>query len=588
MALDEYLYGKVAKYFKERRLAALAAQDRAVNLAALKPRLTVLACAATGRPIEIFPAEAEGGYKNNAFFLPETCSVFPTRDQNRKFYVFRVLYLAVQRQLNLNWHGAGEPTAAQSRQQALDSSAQVLRLLFEEYPATRDWHGDFFECLTACKTPREKPDYSLLYGKWMRNDPETDNGQTLGHFTDTVRPAPERTPKTILKARAVEEIVRIEVDKKAQEDYVLTHNFEKVETADEFSGVWRDFDGDDELESHQDALDELNMKFTVRVDDPAHSVYQADFLENTTVSESAAAEGGGEHLCYDEWDYARRAYKFNYCKLYPTALHKTDVAYYQSTIRSHVSVLMGLRKMLTAVNNKMQQQRRQTQGEAFDIDSVTDLYVDTHTGHTPSEKIYLSKRKKEKDLSILLLLDVSLSSDGYAAGNRILDVEKAVSILFGEILHEFNIDFAIGGFYSKTRNYATYITLKAFGEPWNKAKNTIGAVEPGGYTRIGVALRHAGALLNQRPAKNKWLILLSDGKPNDFDRYEGKYGIQDVKQALRELGERQIGAHALAIEASAKYYLPQMFGQNNYQILSSPAELLTALVKLYERIRYQG
>ncbi|MCX6187244.1 MAG: NorD protein, partial [Bacteroidetes bacterium] len=84
---------------------------------------------------------------------------------------------------------------------------------------------------------------------------------------------------------------------------------------------------------------------------------------------------------------------------------------------------------------------------------------------------------------------------------------------------------------------------------------------------------------------NKWVVLISDGKPNDFDRYEGKYGINDVKQALRELHEMQINAYALAIEAEAKYYLPQMFGQNHYQILTTPTALLQSMVKLYEKIK---
>ena len=75
-------------------------------------------------------------------------------------------------------------------------------------------------------------------------------------------------------------------------------------------------------------------------------------------------------------------------------------------------------------------------------------------------------------------------------------------------------------------------------------------------------------------------------KPNDYDKYEGKYGIQDVKQALYELKSKSINSYALAIEAQAKYYLPQMFGQNHYQIITTPVELLKALVKLYEKIKY--
>ena len=89
----------------------------------------------------------------------------------------------------------------------------------------------------------------------------------LQHFNEKINPANNPDPKTILKAKIIEEIQQLTVDKKAQEDYVLTHNFEKVETADEFNGSWRDFDGEDDLADHQNALDELNMKYTVRVDD---------------------------------------------------------------------------------------------------------------------------------------------------------------------------------------------------------------------------------------------------------------------------------------------------------------------------------
>jgi nitric oxide reductase NorD protein len=114
----------------------------------------------------------------------------------------------------------------------------------------------------------------------------------------------------------------------------------------------------------------------------------------------------------------------------------------------------------------------------------------------------------------------------------------------------------------------------------------LGSLRPEGYTRIGSALRHSGSLLTQRDSSNQWLILLSDGKPNDFDRYEGRYGVQDIRQALRELHANGIQTYALAIEATARHYLPQMFGQDHFQIVSSPTALLTALIRLFERIRH--
>ena len=584
--LDEILYKKVIKYFKNKRLNDTEMLSRQVTLSEIKPRLTLLARALCGVPIEIFPAEREGGYKNLNFFLPINCSLFPTKEENRKFYFFRTAYLSVQKQLNLNWTSL-EDLQQLSLEKAQETAPLVLEKLFQEYPSLEEWYYEAVPKLPLEKN-KETADFSWLYGKWMKNSPEVDASDILQNFDDEATKIQNSVvAETTLHANAVEEIQSLAIDKKQQEDYVLMHSFEKIETAEEFNGNWRDFDGKDDLKEHQDALEEMNMRFTVRVDDMVHSVYQADFIENTSIAESAEVDEKGFHLKYDEWDFKKRNYLPGFCKVYPKSQIKTHPSYYKNTMAKYKTTLNGLRKMLTSVNNKMQQQRRQLQGEAFDLDALTDLYTDIHSGKSPDERVYLSNRKKNKDIAILVLLDLSLSSDGYAAGNRVIDVEKEVSILFGEILHEFDIDFAIDGFYSKTRNFTTYLTLKDFNENWNSAKHKIGAIEPNGYTRIGPALRHAGARLDQIDSKNKWIIVLSDGKPNDYDKYEGQHGIQDIKQALRELNERKINSYALAIEAQAKYYLPQMFGQNHYQILTSPEALLKSLVKLYEKIKHQ-
>ena len=586
--IDEYIVGKFFKHLKKSKKISPEILARTVMLTSIKPRLTILARALTGNPIEIFPAEREGGYKNNNFFLPISFAELSTKEDNLTFYLFRILYLSVQQRLNLNWtlEEQDQPLAL-SQLKAFETSDDVLAILFEEFSIDKKFHTETKQHFIQKGNEKIAPDFSWMYGKWMQNEKEVKSDSVLENFSDKAKTANENKPLTTLKSKAVEEVVTVELDKKQQEDYVLLHNFEKAETAEEFNGTWRDFDGSDELEEHQEALEELNMKYTVRVDDTAHSVYQSDFVENTTISESAEIDANGFHLTYNEWDFSKRIYKENFCKVYPKSQQKTDSHYYKKTIAKNASTLLGLRKMLTNANNNMQQQKRQPQGEEFDIDAITDLYVDVHSKRTPSENIYISNRKKEKDLSILILLDISLSSDGYAAGNRVIDVEKEVSILFGEILNEFNIDFCIDSFYSKTRNFSTYLTVKDFDENWNIAKNKIGAIEPNGYTRIGAALRHAGARLDTRNTKNKWVILISDGKPNDYDKYEGKYGVNDVKQALRELNNRNINSYALAIEAQAKYYLPQMFGQNHYQILTTPVELLHSLVHLYEKIKHQ-
>ena len=71
--------------------------------------------------------------------------------------------------------------------------------------------------------------------------------------------------------------------------------------------------------------------------------------------------------------------------------------------------------------------------------------------------------------------------------------------------------------------------------------------------------------------RQKLLLLISDGKPTDYDRYEGRYGIADVRQAMREAHQARIHTYALAVDVQAKHYLPQMFGSGNFQILPHPA-----------------
>ncbi|MBL7764977.1 MAG: VWA domain-containing protein [Chitinophagaceae bacterium] len=586
MALDEFLFGKIVHFLQKRKMNVIQKNEKVVILNDIKQRLTILARALSGQSIEIYPAEREGGYKNNSYFFPASFSMFESFEQNLSYYYFRLLYLTVQQEHNLNWFEPSDLEVIQARQKAEETSISVLAKLFIDYPLAKKWFENF-EYQLRQQTPEGKMiDRSWLFGKWMRCERESKDENTLQHFSQEVKKSMEEAAQTVLMTKAVEEIITVEVDKKQQEDYVMTHNFEKVETADEHSGIWRDFDGENELEEHQQALDELNMKFVVRVDDTAHSVYHAEFIENTSISESATHASNDFHFSYDEWNFAKNEYRKNFCQVYPSLAVKSESTYYENTIQKNQTTLNGLRKMLTSVNNKRQQVRRQSEGDEFDIDALNDLYMDLANRHTPDEKVYLSRRKKEKDISILLLMDISLSSDGYADGNRVIDVEKQVSILFGEILQENHIDFSVHGFYSKTRNYLSYVSMKNFEDDWSVSKHRIGSIEPSGYTRIGAALRHSGFILGQRQAKNKWVILLSDGKPNDYDKYEGKYGIQDVKQALYELKTQNINSYALAIESQARYYLPQMFGQNHYQILTTPNGLLTSLVKLYEKIKH--
>ena len=586
MDFDQIIFQKIFRFYQKRKKIDPLVSARTVLLTDIKPKLTILARALTGKAIDIFAASRDGGWQNNTFYLPISFSKLNTAEENIQFYIYRLCYLYLQQKSNFNWLPTDSKTEQESQAKAIETSPQIQRLLFEEFPILEPVHQRLKKILEQEANERKKttaPDYSWLYGHWMKNSTQSP-GDDLEHINKLKKFVEDQKITTEIEAKATDEVETIQVDKKAQEDFTLQHHFEKVDTAEEFNGVWRDFDGDDSLENDAEALNELNLKQTVRVDDPVHSVYKAEFASNLTVSESKESSLEGDFITYSEWNFSARKYKQDYCKVYPSKTTEENIEYYTNTLKANAQVLRNLKKRFAQMDNALEVVRRQPSGEDFDIDAVTDMYSDIVAKHTPDEKIYLSKRKRKKELSILFLLDLSLSSDSYTNGNRVLDIEKQVVIILGEALNDSQVEFEIGGFSSKTRNYCSYFTIKSFDEPWLKGRYHVGAVEPSGYTRIGPALRHAGSRLKHQSTRKKWLVLLSDGKPNDYDKYEGKYGVQDVKQALRELNTEDINTYAVAIEDQARYYLPQMFGQNHYNILSSPMEMIQSLAKLYERI----
>jgi nitric oxide reductase NorD protein len=94
-------------------------------------------------------------------------------------------------------------------------------------------------------------------------------------------------------------------------------------------------------------------------------------------------------------------------------------------------------------------------------------------------------------------------------------------------------------------------------------------------------VRHATALLQATEARHKLLLLVSDGKPTDFDRYEGNYGIEDIAHAMREAAACSIQTFGLAIEQEAKLYLARMLGAGRYRILPSTEQLPDVMADVF-------
>lgn len=584
MEIDQLIFKSVHKFYKKLTTKVdLEVEKRTVHLEPLKPRLTVLSRALTGVQNEIITSEREGGWSGLKFYLPSKIAFCKTVEDNIDFYIFRVLYLSVQQKNRINWKEGSEHKVSLSQLKAEERSSEILKELFEEYPATKHIFSKLkTQVELFCKERETEVDYSWLYGRWMSINPHEFEAKTATPLINNKLTKEDIT--TELEANPSDEVNVVGIDKKQIEDNVAHNQFEKVDTLSEFNGTFKEMDGEDTLSDDEDAIRELNLKHTVRADDPSHSVYKAEMVNSKSSILVNNETEEGSWFSYDEWDYKKRAYKKDFCSVYTKNLTNKSAKYVKNALLENKSTLRELYRLFAQIHNEYEKIERVNNGEEIDFDAVTDAFTDVFSKKTPSEKLYTTKRKRKKELSVLILLDTSLSADGYTNNERVLDVEKNAVVLFGEVLNDYNISFQVDTFSSRTRNNCSYQTVKSFKENWQQAKYKVGAIETEGYTRIGAALRHAGSLLEKEATQRKWIILLSDGKPNDYDTYEGVYGVEDVKQSLRELDKKHINTFALAIEAQAKYYLPQMFGHNNYNILPRPSELPIAFSKFYKRI----
>ncbi|MBZ0235824.1 MAG: VWA domain-containing protein, partial [Deltaproteobacteria bacterium] len=216
-----------------------------------------------------------------------------------------------------------------------------------------------------------------------------------------------------------------------------------------------------------------------------------------------------------------------------------------------------------------------------DLDAIVDRHGALRHGTTGPDRLYVATRRRPPELAVLLLLDRSLSSDAWVGGRRVLDVATGALVALGEGLEQVRASTAILAFHSNTRRDCRVAAIKELATPWATAHARLAALEPAGYTRIGPAVRHATATLAGMQARRKLLVLLSDGKPTDYDRYEGRYGLADVRRSIIEASERGIHAFGLALDARAGDHLPRMFGRGGFAIVSRPPDLIAAMGRLY-------
>ncbi|MEQ9363345.1 MAG: VWA domain-containing protein, partial [Leptospirales bacterium] len=394
------------------------------------------------------------------------------------------------------------------------------------------------------------------------------------------RPAQERR----LDLPPVQEL--LEVDRKQIEDYTLGHNFEKIETADDFDGRWRDLENDDAPDENAEAIQEVRLAFRIRTTDAPDAVLSAEVAPSDApdAADANVLDEGGAVIFFDEWDYRKQKYRRDHCRVAVRDFRDRRPGFASAVLARERKTFLNLDRRMRNSFQELEAVRRQTSGDEPDNDAVITALADLRAGRTPDERIYSGRRKRRRNISLHFLLDLSLSTDAYVADRRVLNVEREALTVFGEVLEGHACRFAVSAFYSRTRNDCVYLNIKTAREGWNATRDRIGGLEPRGYTRIGPAIRRTIQELGGAGDGQRWIVLFTDGRPNDYDRYEGRYGIRDVRQAIREAEAAGIQLQAFAVDGGESQAFHELLGPERYRILRKPADLPDALGDFFLRL----
>ena len=289
----------------------------------------------------------------------------------------------------------------------------------------------------------------------------------------------------------------------------------------------------------------------------------------------------GDGLLLPEWDYRRGRLVAEHCRLQPMLPRDASPAPLPDKLQA---AARRLRRQFQALSPERSRKSGEASGPDLDLDRIIRFLAEQRSGVAVAEPpLYQAWPPAGRSMACLLLADLSLSTESWLGeAGQVIHVIRDSLLLFAEALAACGDAFGLYGFSSLRRSEVRYLLLKDFGEPYDDAaRGRILAIRPGYYTRMGAAIRQSTTILLQQPAQRRLLLIVSDGKPNDLDHYEGRYGVEDTRQAVLEARRAGLIPFCVTVDREAGDYLPHLFGKRGYSVVHDARRLPQVLTSLY-------
>ncbi len=524
-----------------------------------------------------------------ALMLPPSIDCFPTASLNRDLYLWLAALAVGRSGRSGDWFAGNQQLTCQAierfpgllpRYRRLAEAHLAQRPAPERLPsaeaaaerAIRDAledPGSIGQLPTAKHPPQPVP-------LWLHPDPPLPVGAAIEDAVEQEHSEDDQFADLGRRRRQGERAEMPEEDRG-----LVTIRMENILTWGEYVKVDRGTDEEDDLERAKTAAEDMDRIAVARDRKTSGARLRFD-LDLPAPHEDDLVLDEGELL--PEWDWKRRKMLPDHCRIH--AMLAADAV--PCPLPQHLRrTAKRLRNQFQALAPARIWLRGQQDGQDIDIDAYLRFATDRHAGsHGDATRLYKDMRSGARDLACLLLADLSLSTDTWVDDHgRVIDVIRDSLFLFGESLAATGDRFAMLGFSSRKRDPVRVHQLKDFNEHYgNQVRGRIQAIKPGYYTRLGAGIRHAAKRLRDQSAGRRLILILTDGKPNDLDKYEGRWGIEDTRHAIQEARREGLEPFCVTIDPDGNDYLPHLFGNGGYVVIRRPSQLPSRLPLLYARL----
>ncbi|CAB5497458.1 Rubisco activation protein CbbO [Bathymodiolus thermophilus thioautotrophic gill symbiont] len=314
--------------------------------------------------------------------------------------------------------------------------------------------------------------------------------------------------------------------------------------------------------------------------------YEDDLTDDAqSFNETMGKEPISDPFHYQEWDYQIQLHRPDWVTIYERRAPKGNAEDIEDILTEYKPIAHRIRQIIDLLTPAgVQRQRGMEDGDEVDINAAIDAMIAIRMGEQPNPRITMRNVLNTRDLSVVVLLDLSESTNETMAGSdkTVLQLTREAATLVATAIEGIGDPFALHGFASDGRHDVQYFRLKDFNQHFDdEAKSRLAGMKGGLSTRMGAALRHAGTHLHKQNEKRKLILLVTDGEPADIDENDPQHLRFDTKKAVEELYSTGVLTYCLTLDPNADTYVKRIFGENNYTVVDNVEKLPEQLPLLF-------